>query len=102
MLATVAATVAQRDRITAAAERLGLRPVPSDANFVLVGGFADAPATWRALLDRGVLVRDVGLPGHLRVSAGTTTETDALVAALEDLVTTDPATLAPTPQAVTA
>jgi histidinol-phosphate aminotransferase len=102
MLATVAATVTERDRITAAAGLLRLRPVPSDANFVLVGGFSDAPAAWRALLDRGVLVRDVGLPGHLRVSAGTTTETDALVAALEDLVTTDPATLPPTPQAVTA
>jgi histidinol-phosphate aminotransferase len=102
MLATVAATVAERDRITEAAGRLGLRPVPSDANFVLVGGFADAPAAWRALLDRGVLVRDVGLPGHLRVSAGTRAETDSLVAALEDSVTTDPRTIAPAPQAVSA
>ncbi|MGF1645434.1 MAG: histidinol-phosphate transaminase [Kineosporiaceae bacterium] len=102
MLATVAATVAQRDRITAAAGRRGLRPVPSDANFVLIGGFADATAAWRALLDRGVLVRDVGLPGHLRASAGTPAETDAFLAALEDLVTTDPATIDATPQAVTA
>jgi histidinol-phosphate aminotransferase len=95
MLATVTATVAQRDRITGAARGLGFRPVPSDANFVLVGGFADAPAAWRALLDRGVLVRDVGLPGHLRITAGTPAETDAVIAALEDLVATEPATVAP-------
>ena len=28
--------------------------MPSDANFVLFGGLADAPATWQALLDAGV------------------------------------------------
>ena len=50
---------------------LGLTAVPSDANFVLFGRFADARAAWRALLDRGVLVRDPGLPGWLRVTAGT-------------------------------
>lgn len=101
MLATVAATIAERDRITGAAGGLGFRPVPSDANFVLVGGFADAPAAWRALLDRGVLVRDVGLPGHLRITAGTTAETDAVIDALEDLVATDPTTVAAHPTAVT-
>jgi histidinol-phosphate aminotransferase len=94
MLATVAATIAQRDRITEAVRGLGFRPVPSDANFVLVGGFADAPAAWRALLDRGVLVRDVGLPGHLRITAGTAAETDAAVAALADLVAADPSVVA--------
>ena len=36
---------------------------------------------WQALLDRGVLVRDVGLPGWLRVTAGTTAETDAFLTA---------------------
>ena len=100
MLATVAATVAQRDRITGAARGLGFRPVPSDANFVLVGGFADAPAAWNSLLERGVLVRDVGLPGHLRVTAGTPAETDAAIAALEDLVSSDPATVATATDAV--
>ena len=51
--------------------RLGLDPVPSDANFVLFGGLADAHGDWQALLDRGVLVRDVGIPHYLRVTAGT-------------------------------
>ena len=42
----------------------------------------DQRAAWRALLDRGVLVRDVGLPGWLRVTAGTPSETDAFLEAL--------------------
>ena len=82
LLATVDAVKAQRDRIVAALPAMGLTSVPSDANFVLFGRFADAAAAWRALLDRGVLVRDVGLPGWLRVTAGTAEETDAFLGAL--------------------
>ena len=40
---------------------------------------------WQKLLDRGVLVRDVGVPGWLRVSAGTPEETDAFLNAMADL-----------------
>jgi histidinol-phosphate aminotransferase len=86
LLATVEAVKAQRDRIVAALPGLGLRAVPSDANFVLFGRFADAVAGWRALLDRGVLVRDPGLPGWLRVTAGTAAEVDAFLAALAAVV----------------
>jgi histidinol-phosphate aminotransferase len=82
LLATVDAVKAQRDRIVAALPAMGLTSVPSDANFVLFGHFADAPAAWQALLDRGVLVRDVGLPGWLRVTAGTPEETEAFLTAL--------------------
>ena len=57
--------------------------MPSDANFVLFGGLADEKATWQGLLDHGVLVRDVGLPHHLRVTAGTPEETGAFLDALE-------------------
>jgi histidinol-phosphate aminotransferase len=52
---------------------------------VLFGQFADAHAAWQALLDRGVLVRDVGLPGWLRVTAGTPDETDAFLTALGEI-----------------
>ena len=52
---------------------------------MLFGHFADAPAAWQALLDRGVLVRDVGLPGWLRVTAGTPPETDAFLTALGEI-----------------
>ncbi|PWJ50253.1 histidinol-phosphate aminotransferase [Quadrisphaera granulorum] len=86
LLATVEDTKAQRDRLVAAMPTLGLFALPSDANFVLVGGFDDAPAAWKALLAHGVLVRDVGIPGHLRITAGTEAETDAVLAALAEVV----------------
>jgi histidinol-phosphate aminotransferase len=85
LLATVQAVKAQRDRIVAELPAAGLRAVPSDANFVLFGRFADAAAAWRALLGRGVLVRDPGLPGWLRVTAGTEAEVDAFLAALAEV-----------------
>jgi histidinol-phosphate aminotransferase len=85
LLATVDAVKAERDRIVAALPALGLTSVPSDANFVLFGPFADSAAAWQALLDRGVLVRDVGLAGWLRVTAGTTEETDAFLTALGEV-----------------
>jgi histidinol-phosphate aminotransferase len=87
LLATVEAVKTQRDRIVAELPGMGLTSVPSDANFVLFGDFADAPAAWQALLDRGVLVRDVGLPGWLRVTAGTPAETDAFLTALRSITT---------------
>jgi histidinol-phosphate aminotransferase len=84
LLATVEAIKEQRDRIVRELPRLGLTPVPSDANFVLFGGLSDVPATWQALLDRGVLVRDVGIAHHLRVTAGTPEETTAFLTALDE------------------
>jgi histidinol-phosphate aminotransferase len=93
LLETVGVIKEQRDRIVAELGRLGLRPVPSDANFVLFGGLADSAATWRALLERGVLVRDVGIPHYLRVTAGTPEETTRFLDALAGLV---PGCLAPT------
>jgi histidinol-phosphate aminotransferase len=86
LLATVEAIKTERDRIVDQIERLGLKPVASDANFVLFGGLSDEHATWEALLAHGVLVRDVGLPGHLRVTAGTPTETSTFLTALEQVL----------------
>ncbi|MFL6079501.1 MAG: histidinol-phosphate transaminase [Ornithinibacter sp.] len=88
MLETVDVIKAQRDRIVAGVAGLGLDPVPSDANFVLFGGLADAPTTWSALLERGVLVRDVGIAHYLRVTAGTPQETSRFLEALADLAPT--------------
>ena len=85
LLGTVEAVKAQRDRIVAALPGLGLTSVASDANFVLFGRFADAHAAWQALLDRDVLVRDVGLPGWLRVTAGTPEESDAFLTAMGEI-----------------
>jgi histidinol-phosphate aminotransferase len=86
LLGTVDAIKEQRDRIVTTLRRRGHAVADSDANFVLFsvpGG--DQETVWRALLERGVLVRDVGLPGWLRVTAGTPSETDAFLSAMEDL-----------------
>ena len=85
MLATVDVVKAERDRIVATLTRLGFDPVPSDANFVLFGGLRDSATTWQALLDEGVLVRDVGIAHYLRVTAGTPDETTAFLDAVAAL-----------------
>jgi histidinol-phosphate aminotransferase len=85
LLATVEVIKTQRDRIVQTLSSLGLEPVASDANFVLFGGLEDAAVTWQELLDRGVLVRDVGIPHYLRVTAGTPAETEAFLAAMAEI-----------------
>ncbi|WP_200872883.1 histidinol-phosphate transaminase [Microbacterium sp. CH12i] len=85
MLRMVDEIVEQRDRITATLEALGYQPHASWSNFVLFGGVADPDATWQALYERGILVRDIGIPNHLRVSAGTEAETTAFLDALASI-----------------
>lgn len=69
----------ERDRLVAELGATGYDVTESDANFVQFGRFADSHAGWQAILDRGVLVRDNGVPGWLRVSAGTPAENDAFL-----------------------
>lgn len=83
LLGTVERIKAQRDRIVVELRERGLPVADSDANFVLVGGLGDQRAVWRGLLEHGVLVRDVGLAGWLRVTAGTPGETDTFLTALD-------------------
>ncbi|MBC6447750.1 histidinol-phosphate transaminase [Actinokineospora xionganensis] len=85
-LASVHALAAERDRVAAALAVLGADVVPSDANFVLFGQFDDAPAAWKSYLDEGVLIRDVGIPGFLRVTVGTPVENDAFLAASKEII----------------
>jgi histidinol-phosphate aminotransferase len=82
MLAMVDEIRQQRDRLVTELAGLGYQPHRSGSNFVLFGGVADPNATFEALLAEGVLIRDVGIPGHLRVTAGTETETTAFLQAL--------------------
>ncbi|MBF6467576.1 histidinol-phosphate transaminase [Nocardia beijingensis] len=78
-LGSVAELAAQRDRVAAALRELGYDVIPSDANFLLFGRFADAAASWQRYLDHGVLIRDVGLPGYLRTTIGLAAENDELL-----------------------
>ncbi|MEV0252626.1 histidinol-phosphate transaminase [Nocardia sp. NPDC050712] len=75
-LGSVAELAAQRDRVAAALRELGYEVLPSDANFILFGRFADAPRAWQRYLDDGVLIRDVGIPGYLRATIGLAAEND--------------------------
>ena len=82
LLANVDDIRKQRDRIVEELAAMGLDVYESDANFVLFGGLEDPEAVWQSLLDQDVLVRNVGIPGTLRVTAGTTSETTAFLNAL--------------------
>jgi len=88
LLATVELLKSERDRIVSELAQMGLEPVPSDANFVLFGALADEKETWQALLDQGILVRDVGLAHYLRVTAGTPQETEVFLEAMRRLAPT--------------
>ncbi|MEU4425217.1 histidinol-phosphate transaminase [Actinoplanes sp. NPDC024001] len=86
LLATVEQIKVQRDRIVSTLRARGVQVADSDANFVLFAVSPDQKADWQAFLDRGVLIRDVGLAGWLRVTAGTETETTAFLNAAEEIL----------------
>jgi histidinol-phosphate aminotransferase len=85
MLAMVGDIRAQRDRMAAALPELGYPVWRSAANFVLFGGVADPRRTFEALRARSILIRDVGIPNHLRVTAGTEGETTVFLDALSQV-----------------
>jgi histidinol-phosphate aminotransferase len=85
-LASVHKLATERDRVMESLRDLGFEVVPSDSNFVLFGRFTDAATSWQSYLDHGVLIRDVGIPEHLRVSIGTPAENDAFLAASKEIV----------------
>jgi histidinol-phosphate aminotransferase len=83
LLAEVDALVIERNRVAAELSNLGFEVSPSSANFLLFRGFsADSKSVWKALVDNGVLVRDVGLEGYLRVTIGLASENDQFLAAI--------------------
>lgn len=86
LLDTVEDIKVQRDRIVDELQVMGLKPSVSDSNFVFFGHLDDAHNTWEKLLEHGVLVRDVGIPHHLRVTAGTEEETTAFLNAMRTVL----------------
>jgi histidinol-phosphate aminotransferase len=86
MLARVDELRATRDAMLIRLPQLGVQVIDSDANFCLFGSFADRHDVWQRLLDRGVLVRETGPAGFLRVSVGTPAETEAFYAALSEVL----------------
>ncbi|PFG38384.1 histidinol phosphate aminotransferase [Georgenia soli] len=86
LMAQVASLRAERDALVGWLRDHGLEVAESDANFVLFGLFPDRHEVWNGLLERGVLIREVGPEGWLRVSVGTPQETAAFKAALEEVL----------------
>lgn len=76
----------ERDDLVAWLREQGHEVADSDANFVLFGRFADRHAVWQGLLDRGVLIRETGPTGWLRVSVGTPEEMSAFRSALTEVM----------------
>jgi len=85
LMAQVGSLRAERDALVVWLREHGLTVAESDANFVLFGMFDDRHAIWQGLLDRGVLIREVGPDGWLRVSVGTPQETAAFKDALVEV-----------------
>jgi histidinol-phosphate aminotransferase len=76
----------ERDDTVAWLRERGLTVADSDANYALFGRFPDRHAVWQGLLDRGVLIREVGPDGWLRVSIGTPQEMAAFKQALTEVL----------------
>jgi histidinol-phosphate aminotransferase len=85
-LATVTHLRAERDGLVRWLRQQGLDVADSDANFVLFGQFDSRREVWQGLLDRGVLVREVGPPRWLRVTVGTSQEMAAFRSALDEVL----------------
>jgi len=82
MLAMVDDIRVQRDRMIRELPALGYTAHESWANFVLFGGVSDPHRIFEELLSEGIIIRDIGIPNHLRVTAGTESETTSFLDAL--------------------
>ncbi len=87
LLGNVGVLISAREELAASLQAMGLRALPSAANFILFTGFAASSAQlWSQLLEKGVLIRDVGLSSYLRVTVGNDAENKAFIKALSDLL----------------
>ena len=87
LLSGVSTLIDARETVVKALHEMGLTTIASSANFVLFTGFKqDSPQLWAALLEKGVLIRDVGLSGYLRVTIGNEAENQLFVSALKELI----------------
>jgi len=85
LLAEVEQLKIERNKVVAELQKLGLTVVPSSANFLLFS-IDSEKKVWQELVKVGVLVRDVGIAGHLRVTIGTPSENDRFLAALREIL----------------
>ncbi|MFO0988713.1 MAG: aminotransferase class I/II-fold pyridoxal phosphate-dependent enzyme [Alphaproteobacteria bacterium] len=90
---TLDAIARERTRLARGLSALGLQPLPSAANFVSVKAPMAAVEAMALLQERGILVRDWRDPEHpneLRITVGRADDTDAVLAAMRDIIATAP------------
>ena len=66
-------------------DRLGVKYVPTHANFTFMMPGVDAPGLYDSLLGKGVIIRPMG-ESAVRVTIGTHEENKAFVSALESVI----------------
>lgn len=85
LLSQVAKLAERRDETVTYLRQQGFDAIDSDANFVLFGPFSDRHRAFEQLFERGVLIREVGPAGYLRVSIGTSQEMEMFRNALKEV-----------------
>lgn len=81
LLESVEMLIKAREKLVIELRKLGASVIPSSANFLLFT-VPSSHEVWQSLLDQGVLIRDVGLSGYLRVTIGTDEENERFLNAL--------------------
>ena len=101
LLGNVDRLIDSRNRMSAHLAEAGFTVHDSDSNFVLFGSIASPADLWQKLLDRGVIIRDIGIANHARVNAGTEEETEAFLSAIDEILAESPDVLLERPQTPT-
>jgi histidinol-phosphate aminotransferase len=87
---SIEANASERARVTSELVKLGLRPIPSQTNFIFIDIGPRATDLYNDLLREGVIVRPLawmGFPEAIRISLGTREENDKFLAALTHCLT---------------
>jgi len=87
--ASIAGNATQRDALTSALRERGLQVSPSQTNFLLVEFGEQASQVEAGLVSRGVVLRPMGgygLRECLRITIGTASENERLLAALDEVL----------------
>lgn len=86
LLAQVDLLRAEREIVKSELTKLGYEVVESSSNFLMFKGFTKTPSqSWQELAEQGILIRDIGIEGYLRVSIGTPKENQRFLAAIASL-----------------
>ncbi len=83
---TLKLTAEGKNFLMAGVEQLGCKPFPSQTNFFLIDVGGDAGRLYRAMLNRGVIIRSMqayGFANFIRVTVGTEAENRRFLGALE-------------------